>query len=93
MVVYFFMVARPQRAEAKKRQAMLDDVNKGDMVVTVGGIHGKVESINKDKGIVTLEIAPKISVKVNKSALSNVTPKGKKGDSKAEGDSAKAKAK
>lgn len=85
-VVYIFMVLRPQRTEQKKRQSMLDQVAKGDSVVTIGGLHGKVESIDISKGIIAIEVAPKTVVRVNKSALASVTPKGKAGQDKDETD-------
>lgn len=85
-VVYVFMVMRPQRAEAKKRKGMLDEVVKGDKVVTIGGIHAKVEAVDLDKGIITIEVAPKLTMRINKSALSSVTPKGKGGKAKKDGD-------
>lgn len=81
---YIFMVARPQRAEQKKRQAMLDAVAKGDGAVTIGGIHGTVQSVDPHQQTIQLEIAPKLIITVNKSALSSVTPKSKGGKEAAE---------
>lgn len=82
MLLFYFIILRPQRKEQKTRQGMLDAVAKGDEVVTVGGIHGLVESVDAAKGIVKVTIAPKITIKVNKSSLTSVTPKGKGGKGK-----------
>ncbi len=82
--IYYTIVLRPQKTEQKQRQDMLDNVGKGDHAVTIGGIHGTIEAVDTTKGIVSLTVAPKTVIRVNKSALSSVTPKGKGGDSKDE---------
>ena len=82
MLLFYFIILWPQRKEQKVRQKMLDDVAKGDEVVTVGGIHGLVENVDAAKGIIKVNIAPKVTIKVNKSSLSAVTPKGKAGKGK-----------
>ena len=77
--LFYFIILRPQRNEQKKREEMLNQVAKGDHVVTIGGIHGTVEGVDVNKNFVSLSIAPKITIRVNKSALGSVTPRGKKG--------------
>lgn len=77
--LFYFIILRPQRNEAKKREEMLNQVAKGDHVVTIGGIHGTVEGVDVNKNVVSLSIAPKTTVRVNRSALGAVTPRGKKG--------------
>jgi len=71
-VVFYFLFIRPQRKEQRKREEMINQLAKGDQVVTIGGIHGTVESVDADKQIVTLAVAPKISMKFNRSAVSTV---------------------
>ena len=77
-LLYYFIILRPQKKEESSRKSVLEAVAKGDHVVTIGGIHGTVESIDVTKGIVAILIAPKTSVRVNKSALQAVTPKAEK---------------
>jgi preprotein translocase subunit YajC len=84
--LFYFMILRPQKTEQRKRESMLDQVAKGDQVVTAGGIHGTVESVDKEKGIVTLAVAPKIHMRFSRSAITTVT--AKKGKSKDEAESA-----
>ncbi|MEJ2003418.1 MAG: preprotein translocase subunit YajC [Cyclobacteriaceae bacterium] len=66
LVFYFFMI-RPQQKRQKEQKKFISEVQKGDRVVTIGGVHGKILSMDEDT--VTLEIDKGI-MKVNKSALS-----------------------
>lgn len=80
--LFYFMVLRPQGRDQKKREAMLTSVGKGDHVVTVGGLHGKVEAVDASTNQLSIQIAPKTVVRVDRSALASVTPKGAKGKEK-----------
>ena len=53
---------------------MLDKLSHGDMVITVGGLHGKVTGLTDN--VVTLEISDKVRVKVSRNHISSVTQKG-----------------
>ncbi len=77
--LFYFVILRPQRTEQKKREEMLNAVAKGDHVVTIGGIHGTVEGVDVAKNIVSISVAPKTTIRVNRSALGSTTPRGKKG--------------
>ncbi|WP_338847109.1 preprotein translocase subunit YajC [Massilia sp. W12] len=74
LVGMFFLVIRPQQKEAKKKKEMMDALSKGDEVVTLGGMLGKVVRIT-DTHLV-LEIANGCEIIVVKSAVSTVLPKG-----------------
>lgn len=67
LVFYFFMI-RPQMTKAKKERQFKESIGKGDKVVTIGGVHGKVTDLADTS--VTLEVAPNIRLKVEKSAIS-----------------------
>ncbi|OYW12945.1 MAG: preprotein translocase subunit YajC, partial [Rhodospirillales bacterium 12-54-5] len=60
--VFFFLVIRPQMRQAKQRQAALDALKKGDMVVTGGGVIGKITKLHDDHAHV--EIAAGVEVKL-----------------------------
>lgn len=62
IVIFYFMLIRPQRKAQKEREKMLSELKKGDHVVTNAGIFGKITGI-KD-GIVTLEISDRVRVRV-----------------------------
>jgi len=70
IVVFYFLVIRPQNRKQRDAKKMLENIRKGDRVVTVGGMHGFVESV-KDDGVV-LKVDENVKLKFNKSAISQV---------------------
>ena len=72
--IFYFMLIRPQMKRAKEARAMIAALAKGDEVLTNGGVLGRIEDIADT--FVTLEIADKVSVKLQKSAITAVLPKG-----------------
>ena len=72
--IMYFMIIRPQQKRAKEHKAMLEALNKGDEVVTNGGILGKVASMTEN--FVELSVADNVTVKVQKQAIASVMPKG-----------------
>jgi preprotein translocase subunit YajC len=71
-IMYFLMI-RPQQQRMKQHREMVDNVRRGDTVVTAGGIIGKVsKATQKDDPEITVEIADNIQVRVVKSTLSEV---------------------
>ena len=72
--IFYFMLIRPQMKRAKEQRAMISALNKGDEVLTNGGVLGRVDDIADQ--YVTLEIAPGVIVKLQKQAISAVLPKG-----------------
>ena len=65
-IFYFFMI-RPQSKKQKEIKKAREAMQKGDKVVTAGGIHGKIREINDDTMVV--EIAPEVSIKVDKASV------------------------
>ena len=72
-VLYFLMI-RPQMKRAKEHKTMLDALQKGDEVVTAGGVLGRITKIGDN--YVTVEIANNIEVQVQRPAVQLVLPKG-----------------
>ena len=72
-VLYFLMI-RPQMKRAKEHKAMIEALQKGDEVVSAGGILGKVARINEN--YVTLEVAQGVEMQLQRSAVQVVLPKG-----------------
>ena len=72
--VFYFMLIRPQMKRAKEQRAMISALSKGDEVLTNGGLLGRIEDIADQ--FVTLEVAPNVTVKLQKQAISAVLPKG-----------------
>lgn len=73
-VLLYFMMIRPQQKRAKEQRAMIDGLQKGDEVVTAGGIVGKISKVGD--GYVTLEIANNTEIQVQKPAVNLLLPKG-----------------
>ena len=67
IVVFYFFMIRPQMKRQKETQKFRDALQRGDKVVTSGGIYGRIDEI-KDK-IIYLEVAPNIKLKVDKSVV------------------------
>jgi preprotein translocase subunit YajC len=73
-IVLYFVMIRPQMKRAKEHKAMVDALQKGDEVVAAGGVLGKVTKVADN--YVTLEIADKVEIKVQRPAVQLVLPKG-----------------
>lgn len=67
LIMYFFMI-RPQQKKQKDTKKFIEEIKKGDDVVTIGGLHGKVSSVEGD--VVFMELDRGLKVKVEKSAIS-----------------------
>lgn len=74
IAIMYFLMIRPQMKRAKEHRAMLGGLNRGDEVITNGGIAGVVSDIGEN--FVTVEIADGVRVRVQKAAIANVLPKG-----------------
>ena len=72
-VLYFLMI-RPQMKKAKEHKALIAALSKGDEVVTQGGIAGRVAKVGVD--FLSVEVADKVEIQLQKSAVSLVLPKG-----------------
>ena len=69
MVVFWLFFIRPQAKKAKQQKTFIQDLQKGDRVVTIAGIHGKINKLNDD-GTIDLEINPGSYLKMEKSSIS-----------------------
>jgi preprotein translocase subunit YajC len=73
-VLFFFMIIRPQMKQAKEQRNMIAALQKGDEIVTSGGIVGKVTKVTE--AFVVIEIAPETEITVQKHAIQSALPKG-----------------
>jgi preprotein translocase subunit YajC len=74
LVVFYFLVLRPQQKRAKEVKVMLEALQKGDEVVTVGGALGRVVKVGDV--YVAVEIAEGVTINVQKVAIQTTLPKG-----------------
>ena len=68
--VFWFLIIRPQQKKQKAHQQMVDNLNKGDKVVTNGGIFGTIVKVGDDR--ITLEIASKVQINVERQQVSRM---------------------
>ena len=68
--IFYFMIIRPQQKRAKDREKLLSNIEKGDKIVTSGGVHATIVGI--EEKTVLIEIAPNVKVKVERSAIGSV---------------------
>lgn len=71
--IFYFLLIRPQQKKAKEHRTLLESLQKGDQVVTAGGLHGKVTAL--DDKVVTLEVAPGVNLRFNKGYIASLEKK------------------
>lgn len=69
VLVFWLFFIRPQAKKAKNQKKFIEDLQKGDKIVTIAGIHGKIQQVNED-GTLNIEISPGNYIKIEKSAIS-----------------------
>ncbi len=69
ILVFWLFMIRPQAKKAKEQKKFIEDLQKGDKVVTIAGIHGVVNKVNED-GTLSLEINPGSYIKIERSSIS-----------------------
>ncbi len=72
-IIFYFLLIRPEQAKRKKHQNMLENLTKGDEIVTNGGLHGKILGISNDKKIVLLSVSEvnnnEVKIQISLSAI------------------------
>jgi len=68
--IFYFLLIRPQQKKAKQHKTLLSSLRKGDRIVTSGGLHRLITGVADD--VVTMEIAPKIRVKVSRGSVAGI---------------------
>ncbi|PIE52529.1 preprotein translocase subunit YajC [Candidatus Fermentibacteria bacterium] len=72
VAIFYFLIIRPQQKQTKKLNEMRNSLQKGDKVVTGGGIHGVITNLKGE--IITVRIADSVKIDVDRNALTLVTP-------------------
>ena len=73
-VIFYFLLIRPQQKRQKEHREMVAALNKGDEVVTMGGLLGKIKEL--DENFITLEVTKGTNVKVQRNLIQAMMPKG-----------------
>lgn len=74
IVIFYFLIWRPQSKRAKEHRALVEGLAAGDEVMTTGGLLGKVTKV--DEHYVALQVADNVVLKMQKSSVAAVLPKG-----------------
>jgi preprotein translocase subunit YajC len=69
IVVFYFFMIRPQQKKAKEQKKFISEMQKGDKIVTIAGIHGTINKLNDD-GTLLLETSPGSYMKIERSTIS-----------------------
>ncbi len=77
IVIFYFLLIRPQQKRTKEHRKMVEAISKGDEVVTNGGVLGKIVEVGEQ--YLTIEIANNVQIKLQRNAVSTVLPKGSLG--------------
>jgi preprotein translocase subunit YajC len=70
ILIFYFMIIRPQQKRAKERQKLIDSMKKGDKVITSGGMYGTIAGM--DEKTVLVQIADNVKVKLDRSAIATI---------------------
>jgi preprotein translocase subunit YajC len=70
-VIFYFLLIRPQQKKQKEHRKMIENLQKGDQILTTGGIYGRITGITDN--VLTVEIAEKVRVKVARGNIAGVT--------------------
>jgi preprotein translocase subunit YajC len=74
LAIFYFLLIRPQQRRQKEHKQMLANLQKGDTIFTAGGLRGRITGL--DENVVTIEIAERVRVKVNRSSVGGLVSKG-----------------
>ncbi len=74
IVIFYFLLIRPQQKRAKEHRKMVEAIGKGDEIVTNGGVLGKIVDLGEQ--YLTVEIAEGVQIKLQRHAIATVLPKG-----------------
>ncbi len=69
ILVFWLFFIRPQSKKQKQQKKFIEDLQKGEKIVTIAGIHGTINKVNED-GTINLEVSPGSYIKIEKSAIS-----------------------
>ena len=69
-LIFYFMIIRPQQKRAKERDKMLANIQKGDKIVTSGGVHGTIAGI--EEKTILLDVGDKVKLKIERSAVTTI---------------------
>jgi len=82
IAIFYFLIIRPQSKQRKETQKMLSALKKGDKIVTAGGIHGTIQSV--DEHYVVVKVADNVKIKFNRASISSMVSPGRDTEDKSD---------
>jgi len=77
LIIYLFMI-RPQFKQQKEKKLLLENLKKGDRVVTSGGIYGTISGFKEKDNVLVLTVDKNVDIQVSKSAVQSIARKGER---------------
>ena len=74
VLIFYFLLIRPQNKRRKEHQALVSNLNKGDEIVTAGGIVGLVNKVEED--FIKVQVGDNVEMRIQKTAVGATLPKG-----------------
>ena len=71
-VILYLLIIRPQQKKQRDHQRMVDELKKGDRVVTSGGVHGTITGIKEQEGVLVVQVAKEVQIEVSRGSISRV---------------------
>ena len=68
--IFYFMIIRPQQKRAKERDKMINEIQKGDKIVTNGGIHGTIAGLEEKTALI--DVGNNVKIKIDRAAIGNI---------------------
>lgn len=75
IAIMYFLMIRPQAKKQKEHKAMLEAVQKGDRIMTTGGIIGTIAGVKENEGLLVVKIADNVKIEISRSAIAQVLKK------------------
>jgi preprotein translocase subunit YajC len=72
IAIFYFLIIRPQNKKQKETQRMLSQLKKGDKIVTIGGIHGTIQTVKEQTQTVIVKVDEDTKLEFNRSAISTI---------------------
>ena len=72
IAIFYFFIIRPQSKKQKQRKEMLEALKKGDDVITIGGIHGKIVGEKNDGNVFIIKVDDNVKLNVDRTAVSHL---------------------
>lgn len=74
-LLFYLIILRPQKREQEQKRRLVESAEKGDRIVTIGGIHGVVSGVDQTRNTVTVDVGKNVKIEFSKQAISSIEKK------------------